>query len=251
MSQGAFCWYELATTDPQAARVFYADVIGWQAEEVPEMHYTLLKSGDAMVGGLMALPDHVRQAGIPPHWIAYVAVDDVDQYTQRSQSEGATLHHGPADIPGVGRFAIITDPQGAPITLFKGTSPQPPAVPGGTPGQFGWHELRTTDLDAGFTFYASLFGWTRAEAIDMGPMGTYQMFAHEGITRGGMMKTPAGTHPCWLLYINVDAIDRVAQRAQLAGGMILQGAHQVPGGSWIAHLRDPQGADIAIVSPTR
>ena len=251
MSHGAFCWYELATTDTQAARAFYADVIGWSADDVPGMQYTLLKAGDAMVGGLMPLPDHVRAAGIPPHWIAYIAVDDVDQYTTRAQAAGATLRHGPADIQGVGRFAILTDPQHAAFTLFKGMGEAPPPPAAMTPGHVGWHELRTTDQNAAFDFYAGLFGWTRADALDMGPMGTYQMFAQDGVTRGGIMTGEPGAKPAWLLYFNVDALDRAAQRAQLAGGMIISGAQEVPGGLWVAQLRDPQGASFAIVSPTR
>ena len=74
------------------------------------------------------------------------------------------------------------DPHGAVFILFKGTSEEaPPPAPAGTPGHVGWHELHAGDLDSAFAFYSGLFGWTKAEAMDMGPMGVYQIFAIDGV----------------------------------------------------------------------
>jgi predicted enzyme related to lactoylglutathione lyase len=255
MAHGKFVWYELMTTDTKAAETFYRDVIGWGAQDsgMPGMSYTILSAGDAPIGGLMAVPKESRDAGARPGWMGYVAVDDVDKSAAQAKKDGGTVHRAPDDIPGVGRFAIIADPGGAMLCLFKEmTAPQaPPPVPG-TPGTAGWRELYAADLKAAFAFYAKLFGWTKAEHHDMGPMGVYQMFATGDETVGGMMaKPPQVPAPCWLYYFNVDAADAAAGRVQKGGGQILNGPMEVPGGSWIVQCRDPQGAVFCLVAPRR
>lgn len=148
---------------------------------------------------------------------------------------------------------MAADPHGAVFLLFKGNSEaQPePAAPG-APGHIGWHELHAGDLDSAFAFYAGLFGWTKAEAIDMGPMGVYQTFATGGAPVGGMMtKTADMPVPCWLYYINVEAIDAAVERVNAGGGKIIMGPHQVPGGSWIVQGFDPQGALFSLVAAKR
>ena len=108
------------------------------------------------------------------------------------------------------------------------------------------------DQEAAFAFYAGLFGWTKAEAIDMGAMGTYQLFATGGAPVGGMMtRSDSMPPPSWLYYFNVDSAERAATRVRDAGGQVANGPHQVPGGSWIAHCLDPQGAIFAVVGPNR
>ena len=118
---------------------------------------------------------------------AYIAVDDVDAYAERVKAAGGAIHRAPDDIPGVGRFSVATDPHGAVFILFKGASDeerQPVAL--GTPGHVGWHELHAGGGENAFAFYSGLFGWTKAEAIDMGPMGVYQIFVIGGEKAGAM-----------------------------------------------------------------
>lgn len=249
-----FVWYELMTTDAPAAQRFYSAVLGWQAADagMPDMAYTLLSTDHGMVGGLMALPTEAVQAGGRPGWLGYVSVDDVDAATARARSAGATLCQGPQDIPGVGRFASITDPQGAPLVLFKGSSEEPAAPPPGAAGHIGWHELYADELAPALDFYATQLGWQATEAMDMGPMGVYQMFATEagGPPVGGMMKRPPEVPaPHWLYYVNVPGVDAAMARVIEHGGQVLMGPQEVPGGSWIAQCLDPQGAMFAIVGP--
>jgi uncharacterized protein len=254
-SHGKFVWYELMTTDTKAAETFYRGVIGWGAQDsgMPDVSYTLLTLGAVPVAGLMAVPQKARDAGARPAWIGYVAVDDVDASAALAKQDGGAIHHGPDDIPGVGRFAIISDPQGATLCVFKpagGPQAQPPAP--GTPGTTGWHELYAGDREAAFAFYAKLFGWTKADAMDMGPMGIYQMFAFGGEAIGGMMtKPPSVPAPCWMYYFNVDGIDAAKARVETGGGAILNGPMEVPGGHWIVQCRDPQGAIFCLVAPRR
>ena len=247
-----FFWYDLMTTDTEAARKFYADVIGWGAQDsgAPGMDYTVLTVQERGVAGLMALPDELRKAGHPPSWTGYVAVEDVDRSAQRLAELGGTVHRPPTDVPGIIRFAVVADPQGAGFVLAKPLvdNPAPPPPPG-TPGTVGWHELYATDATAAFAFYEKMFGWTKAEAIDMGPMGIYQLFASGDTTVGGMMNKPAVVPvPGWGFYFNVAAIDAAAARVVAGKGTVLNGPHQVPGGQWIVQCKDPQGAVFALVS---
>jgi uncharacterized protein len=253
MSQSKFVWYELMTTDTAAASAFYSKVIGWSAKDagMPGMTYTIFSAGDASVGGMMDLPDMVRQSGGGPSWIGYVGVDDVDASAAAVTKTGGAVYRQPDDIPGVGRFAIIADPQGAVLALFKaaGGMSRPDAADG--PGHGRWHELHTQDNTAAFAFYSKLFGWKKGDALDMGPIGVYQLFnaGDEGL--GGMMNNvpPAPPMPYWLYYFSVDSIEAAKKRVGAAGGEVLNGPHEVPGGAWIIQCLDPQGAMFALVGP--
>lgn len=251
---GKFVWYELMTSDPKAAETFYRNVVGWGAQDAspPGMSYTMFSAGETPVGGLMTIPEDARKSGARPGWNGYVAVDDVDARAAQVPQEGGTVHHAPTDIPGIGRFAVVADPQGAILALFKGSGePPPPAVPG-TPGHAGWHELYALDQATAFPFYSKLFGWTKAEPFDMGPMGLYQIFQWGDQPIGGMMNKPESVPaPFWGYYFNVDGIDAAAARVKAGGGQVLNGPHEVPGGDWIIQCTDPQGAMFSLVSKTR
>lgn len=248
----AFCWYELMTTDVNAAQAFYASVLGWALRDsgTPGMDYRLASTGGSDVAGMMVLPDDAAKAGARPGWVGYVAVEDVDAKAEKLKSLNGVIHKAPADIPGVGRFAMVADPQGAVFVLFTprmGEGAGPPPL--GTVGDAGWRELYTGDLEAAFAFYAELFGWTKGEAHDMGPMGPYQIF-HAGAERtGGMMKSPS-SHPgtWWNYYFYVDGAASAAERVTTAGGTVVMGPQQVPDGHWIVQCMDPQGAVFGLLS---
>jgi predicted enzyme related to lactoylglutathione lyase len=254
-SRNNFVWYDLMTTDTKAAEAFYSTVVGWRAQDsgMPDRSYTILSAKETSIGGLMPIPPEAAAAGARPIWQGYVAVDDVDAFAKRISQAGGTVHRGPEDIPGVGRFAAVADPHGASFLLFKGSTdaqPQPPAP--GTPGHIGWHELHAGNGEKAFAFYSGLFGWTKTEAMDMGPMGIYQMFATDSDPVGGMMtKTEEFPAPMWLYYFNVDDIEAATARVKDKGGKVLNGPLQVPGESWIVQCSDPQGAMFALVGPHR
>lgn len=260
MSPNKFVWYDLMTTDLKAAEVFYTAVIGWTATDsgLTDRAYSILSKDSAMVAGLMGMPDHMRVGGAQPGWNGHIGVDNVDAEAERVKAAGGTIHRAPEDIPnGIGRFSVVSDSGSAVFILFQpGPMPEgqsaPPEPPAGTPGHVGWHELHAWDGAAAWEFYSGLYGWTKAEAVDMGPMGIYQTFSTGNYPVGGMMtKMPEAPAPFWLFYFNVDAVDAAVERLTRAGGKVMMGPHQVPGGSWIVQAIDPQGAIFAIVSMTR
>ena len=183
------------TTDPKAAEDFYRAVIGWDAKDagMPDMSYTILSAENAPVGGLMNIPQEAAAMGARPGWGGYVAADDVDQFAEKVKKAGGKVHRAPADIPNVGRFAVVADPQGAVFMLFKGMSgAEPPQAPPHATGHVGWRELHAGEWKSAFNFYSELFGWTKGEAIDMGPGGTYQLFVIGDAPAGGMVTKQAG-----------------------------------------------------------
>jgi predicted enzyme related to lactoylglutathione lyase len=254
-ANGKFVWYDVMTSDPKEARSFYGKVVGWTTKDsgMPNGAYTLLSMGETMVGGLMPIPPEACAHGARPCWTGYIGVDDVDAYAARVVAAGGAIRPAPTDIPGVGRFAVAADPHGAGFILFHGTTDEAPApVAPGTPGHIGWRELHAGNGTEAFAFYSGLFGWTKADAVDMGAMGVYQLFATGGAPVGGMMtKMPQTPSPFWLYYFNVDAVDAAMNRVKDGGGQIIHGPMQVPGGSFIAHCLDPQGAIFALVGPQR
>ena len=249
MPASRFVWYELMTSDKAAAAAFYSEVVGWKVDR-SDPQYSLLKVGDAQVAGLMETPPELAAMGVPPAWSGYVAVDDVDATEARLLQLGGKVLRPASDIPDVGRFAVVADPQGASFLLFKPSRSEPPPMPAPpTPGTTGWHELRALDGPGVWDFYATLFGWTRGEGLDMGPLGIYQLFEVDGVPSGAIMtKEPDQPAPGWRYYFQVDAVDAAVGRLGRLGGVVTMGPHQVPGGNWIVHGRDPQGALFALMS---
>ena len=247
---GKFVWYELMTSDIAAAEEFYKGVIGWGSRDSGQagMEYRIFTAGEHGIGGLWTITDDITAVGGRPGWVGYIQVDDIVASAAKVTEAGGAIYHGPSEIPGVGRFAVAAYPQHAKFDLFQ--QPQPMLPPSQSAlGRVGWHELYATDYASDFEFYATLFGWTKADAIDMGPMGTYQMFGVGGATLGGMMNKPEQMPATgWLYYFNVESAEAAAERLQSLGGQVLHGPAQVPGGHWIVQALDPQGAFFALVA---
>lgn len=249
--RGRFVWYELMTTNTETAKAFYANVVGWGTKDA-HLAYSLFTAADAPVTGLMKLPDDARRAGATPHWIGYVGVDDVDAVVGRIKQLGGAVHVPPTDVPNISRFSIVADPQMATLALVKGlNTDQAQPFEKDTLGRVGWHELLAADWEKAFAFYGELFGWQKADA-HTGTMGTYQQFSAGGETIGGMFTKPATLPvPFWLYYFNVGDVEAAAKRVEAGGGQILYGPIGVPGGAWIVHCMDPQGAIFALLDRRR
>ena len=117
-THGAPSWSELITTDPSAAADFYGKLLGWKFEsmEMPGGVYRVVKVGETAVAGIMGQP--LGAPAMPPAWGTYVTVDNVDESGKRAAELGGKLIVPPSDVPGVGRFAVIQDPQGALLNLM-------------------------------------------------------------------------------------------------------------------------------------
>jgi hypothetical protein len=210
-------------------------------------------SGKNRAGGLMQLPED-DGSGTPPHWIIYIATDDVDETVGQTEKLGGKVLKPAADIPNVGRFAVLSDPQGAAFAAATFMAPESgdPMSPGGAPGDFDWHELSTPDPEGALEFYTELFGWSKGAAHDMGERGVYQIISHGGKDVGGIMKArDNATPPSWLSYVTVEDAAEATEAAKDAGGRVLNGPMEVPGGTWISQLLDPQGGAFAIAEPPK
>ena len=257
-----FFWLELMTSDRAAAERFYATVVGWTLSpfgETPDT-YTIIEAGGRGVGGIMTIPEEACANGMKPCWVGYIHTPDLDTAVAKLRTGGGKVFREPDLIPTIGRVAVVSDPQGA---MFNMLQPEragnvPPVV-AGTIGRVDWHELHTTDWKAAIAFYTDQFGWAATDAMDMGPMGTYQMFAMEpvegsaecGVTVGGMMADKGTSQPYWSFYVRVDDIDAASKRVTDNGGSIAFGPQQVPGGDWVINALDPQGAQFSIVGSRR
>jgi predicted enzyme related to lactoylglutathione lyase len=256
---GKFFWYELMTSDLDAAIDYYTKVVGWTASDMPMpgdsgQRYVILNADGRGIGGIMQINDQMRAGGARPGWLGYIHVGDADARAKEVEAAGGKVLMAPADIPEVGRFALVADPGGAPFYIMmpyprEAMAPLEPT----TPGVVSWHELYSSLGDkAAFDFYAGLFGWETMHEMDMGPMGTYRIFGKDGVQMGGMMNKPDNIPvSAWGYYVSVDAIDAAADRVRDNGGQVLRGPHDVPGGSWIVQCLDPQGAHFALVSTKR
>jgi len=242
---GHFVWHELRAGDPKAAIEFYTDVVGWKTQPFGES-YTMWVGSQGPLGGTMALPEGAVEMGTPPQWIGSVQVENVDASAALAQKLGGTVRHGPEDIPTVGRFAVITDPQGAAIDLF-----QPSGSMGlhddQKDGEFCWNELMTSNHGSAFRFYSELFGWKKLEEMSMGEMGSYLVYGIGEKRLGGMMTLAkeAGMPPVWIYYVQTRDLEAAIGRATNKGAKVINGPMDVPGGR-IAQLIDSQGALFAL-----
>lgn len=230
---GGFIWYELMTDDVAAAAAFYGRVIGWRAVDsgLPGPGYRYLSIAGENVGGLMALPAEARSAGARPAWFPYLHVTDIGASVAAIVADGGSVFMPPTDIPGVGCFAMLSDPQGAAFYVMapvgEGTST---SFSAGLGGHCGWNELRTPDAGAAQAFYGRHFGWHEASSMPAA-----------FVTDGTIGRAQ------WLSAFNVDDIDAAARRLRAAGGEALGGLRQLPGGAWLLPARDPQGATFGLV----
>ncbi len=252
--EGTPIWYELQSSDPDASRTFYDDVVGWSTEPQPsgDMDYRMIDTGDSLVGGIMRLTDEMKAGGASPGWLVYFGVPDVDATCAKITANGGAVVVGPWDIPGIGRMAVVTDPQGIPFYVMRGaTDDRSTAFDRTGMGKCNWNELVTTDHAAANAFYAAVFGWTYPDKMTMpGDMGDYVFAAVGDTTIGATMKAQAdGPPPGWRFYFRASDIEEAAKTVTAKGGTVHMGPHEVPGGDRIILATDPHGLTFGVVGP--
>ncbi|MCA0997981.1 VOC family protein [Alloyangia pacifica] len=251
---GDFIWYELMSREPDASEAFYAGLLGWSFEPADpsgDMDYRLFSKDGPPAGGLLKLPAEACDAGAQTMWAGYIGVDDVDASVQQMAERGSRVIMEPTTLQGVGRMALLHDPQGAPIYLMHGASDEPSqafAQDAPREGHCAWNELRTPDPSAALEVYAACFGWEKTDSMDMGPAGSYDMLRnppHASLL--GAMMSSGDMPPQWLFYFRVADIDKAAAYIDHNGGEMLMGPQEIPGGEYILNARDPQGAVLALI----
>jgi hypothetical protein len=246
-NDGLFVWHDLVTRDVPAAIAFYSAVVGWKTEPFGKSGYQMWVGGQGPLGGVMVIDEQHARTGMRPHWMAHVQVPDVDATAKAAVARGGRLATEPTDIPTVGRFAVVADPQGASLSIFAPRQNDMPPHDPSKEGEFCWNELVTGDDAAAARFYTELLGWRILEEMDMGPMGKYRIFGLGDRRLGGMMRAPGPqqTPPAWGYYATVQGLEGAVARATGKGGKLLNGPMDVPGGR-VAQLLDPQGAAFAL-----
>lgn len=215
-------------------------------------------------GGVMTLTQDMISGGARPAWIGYIHAADVDATHAAMIADGAKTMLPPWDQPGVGRLAMVTDPQGAPFYLMDPLPPEdePDAASDvfsiDQPHHIRWNELATSDPAAAIDFYKRHFGWAQEGGMDMpvlsdvegGEMGQYLFVQHGDVGMGAVMPLmPGMPHAVWSYYIGVDDIDRAAKAITDGGGKLFQDPMEIPGGEYAVNATDPQGASFGLVGP--
>ena len=248
---GRFVWQELITEDTASAGTFYSKVVGWQSQpSAVDKSYTQFGIGSSYYAGMMHIPDEARASGAKPQWTPYIGAADIEATVAAAERLGGTVKRTALDIPTVGRFAILGDPQGAVFAVFKPLTEGTPLPATPPRGSFSWMELATSNYEAAFDFYSKLFGWQALHRMDMGPQGVYLIFGSDGVQHGGIYKLnqERSSRPYWLPYAEVASADSAATAATGAGGKVIVGPLEVPGGGRIAQVIDPSGAMFAVHS---
>jgi predicted enzyme related to lactoylglutathione lyase len=240
---GQFVWRDLFTTDVAASQRFYAEVFGWKLDTVSypggDDHYAMLQVGEQTIGGLMKVP----MPGMPPFWTPYVSVDDVDAAAARVLAAGGKVMHGPEDVPNVGRYVLVRDPQGAAIHAWRhiegdGERREKPGV-----GEFCWEHLNTTDPAKAAAFYAAVFGWTIEPSVLDARIVEY---AAGSVQVASSMQAPPEVPAHWLSYVVVDTLAATFARVKQHGGSVMTEAIPVTGLGTLAVIQDNVGAVIGL-----
>jgi hypothetical protein len=239
---GTFCWVDLSTPDPDGAKAFYGGLFGWEFrdDEIPGGVYTMcFREGDG-VGAI------VRQDVRPARWNNYVSVASADETAAKARQLGARIFEEPFDVMGLGRMAVLADPDGAMLCVWE------PQTHAGAErvndvGCMGWNELQTSDPERAGAFYGGLFGW-KIEPIQQNGTLVYATIENSGLQNGGLMpmtEQHGDAPPFWIPYFTVSSRDEAVRKARELGGTLFAGPMDLPSGR-IAILGDPQGAAFAV-----
>jgi uncharacterized protein len=253
---GTFCWYELASRDPAAAKTFYHELFGWKANDLPMPDggpggtYTIFELEGKHVCGLFQLGPQMKN--VPPHWASYVEVEDIDKTFKKAQSLGATGRTPIMDVGDMGRSVVLEDPTGAGLSLWQPLKREGNLLLDQVHGNRCWNELLTNNIDRSGKFYADLFGW-RPEIMPM-PNGAYTVFKRGEEQAGGMFaitKEMGSVPSSWVVYFHVDSCDRAVNLVKKQKGKVMMGPEDIPEVGRIAVVTDPQNVVLGFVQPPK
>ena len=249
---GKFNWADLTTTDREAAKEFYAGLFGWTGDDQPageSQVYTQFSKGGKLVSGGGEPPP---EQPMPPMWMPYITVEDVDETAARVEGSGGSTMMPPLDVMDAGRMAIFTDPAGAAVAVWQDGN-HSGAQLFNEHGSISWVELATGDVATATKFYRDVFGWG-TETAPMGDGGEYTLFTLGGAqVAGGYDKSnvlPDEVPPHWLVYFEVDDIDATVAKARELGAEASD-VMDVEMAGRFSVINDPQGAVFGAIQSSR
>ncbi|RIV87627.1 VOC family protein [Aurantiacibacter zhengii] len=253
-------WYELMAPDPAKVAPFYKAVMGWdipaEGNDIPNgSQYREIKRADgANAGGLLTLTKEMAEHGAQPFWAIYFDVTDVDASVTKATGMGAAVLMAATSMDGIGRIAMLADPQGAPFYVMAPTPPaddpdaQSDVFKPDAPGHAAWNELNTHAAVEQIAFYTALFDWHMDGEMGMPGDHIYKFIMHGDVGIGaiGSMK-PEGMPSAWMTYFRVADIDAAKAAVEANGGSVMHGPHEVPNDDHIIVALDPAGAAVGLV----
>ncbi|WP_340560210.1 VOC family protein [Streptomyces sp. GSL17-111] len=258
---GSPSWLDLGAPDINTATAFYRSVFGWGTEtmegEDGEIGYAMFQEDGKYVGAVGKL----EEQGTRPAWMIYFGTDDIDVTTRAVERLGGTVRVPPMEVPGEGRMAQYTDPQGGQFAAWQpGTSGSSGLQMTDDPNSLCWTELMTTDAAGARSFYGEVFGWRFDDMPLPGDAeGTYTCLTPAGQPEermhGGLMELPAdafaemGGTPYWHPVFAVEDVDAAVARAQENGGTLRTGPDDAEGVGRMAVVVDGAGADFVLLKP--
>ena len=245
---GTFCWVDLATNAPEAAKTFYGEIFDWTSDDLAtdyEVPYSILKRDGKRAA---ALYEMAPEQGAFPYWASYVRVTDVQASAEQAVELGGRLVMPAVDVMQLGRMAFIQDPTGAVLGLWEPNSLFGAELDN-TYGARSWSELQTRNTKAASRFYQDLFGWTARTSKSLMD-GRYTLFELDGKEVGGMIELDAewgSMPPNWSIYFGVEDCDGAVATTKRLGGSIVMDPKEVENVGRFAFLGDPQGAIFAVI----
>lgn len=245
---GLFAWYDLMTTDERITNPFYGDLFGWEfsADARPDDGYRMVNFENQGFSGVMPWKSAMNKS----YWMGYVQVTGLEERVSRARDLGANVIIELIEIPGVGRFAVLDDPTGAPFYLYE-TVPELRVKHSGYDrgnGHIIWNELITTDIVSAAAFYREIAGWTLAPMSD--DPTPYTVAKVEGKPVAGLFQPnqpPAGS--AWIISVSTSNIDATLAKAVKLGGGVVHAPNTVPGIGRTAWAADPTGGVFGLMQP--
>lgn len=244
MTPGAPCWFELATTDRDGAKAFYAKLFGWSAVDDQPDYTVFTLEGASVAAAYTAAP------GEPVRWNLFFAVEDAALAAAAVERLGGTVSKGPFPVGDYGHMVIANDPQGAEFVLWQaGTIAAVERIQ--AEHAVLWAELATRDITKAAAFYRELLGWTTKR--HPGAPGVYEIFAAGGRDWGGLLEMDAewgDKPPVWSFYVWAPELDANIEQAKESGCRIFLPPFDAPGVGRLAMLSDPAGARFSLIKPS-
>ncbi len=246
---GTFSWIDCNTTDWEAGKKFYTELMGWTTEDIPMgegLFYTMFKQDGLNVAGFSPMMPDMQAQGMPSAWNSYITVEDVDVLVPKVKQLGGTVIAGPMDVFESGRMVTIQDPGGAIVSLWQPKNHIGASLVN-TPGALTWNELYSGDLDKARDFYTNLLGWEWQQMEE--PNYYWTCKVNERMNGGAMQLTPdfGDMPPNWTVYLSIADIEATTQKVKDLGGQVLMELHDAGEVGRFSVILDPQGAAVTLI----